>query len=142
MDGPLTASSSWVSLRGGPFQVKSGWSPAAVVAPWSLCEAVGHGNPYLARVLGEARWPPGRTNTFLGERYRRIARYPGAKRAIVAVGRSILIIIWHLLADPEARFHDPGSAFHQTRTDTERRKRNHVRQLEALGHRVTLQPVA
>src|SRR5262245_32405565 len=57
----------------------------------------GHGNPYLARVLGEAAVAAGRTNTFLGERYRRIARRRGAKRAIVAVGRSILVIIWHLL---------------------------------------------
>jgi transposase len=60
----------------------------------------GHGNPYLARVLGEAAVVAGRTDTFLGERYRRIARRRGTKRAIVAVGRSILVIVWHLLADP------------------------------------------
>ena len=53
----------------------------------------GHGNPYLARVLGEAAVAAGRTNTFLGERYRRIARRRGAKRAIVAAGRSILVIV-------------------------------------------------
>jgi transposase len=102
----------------------------------------GHGNPYLARVLGEAAVAAGRTNTFLGERYRRIARRRGAKRAIVAVGRSILIIVWQLLADPTARFHDLGPDFYQTRIDTERRKRNHIRQLEALGYTVTLQPAA
>jgi Transposase IS116/IS110/IS902 family len=66
--------------------------------------ATGHGNPYLARVLGEAAVAAGRTSTFLGERYRRIARRRGAKRAIVAVGRSILIIVWHLLADPNLRY--------------------------------------
>jgi transposase len=102
----------------------------------------GHGNPYLARVLGEAAVAAGRTNTFLGERYRRIARRRGAKRAIVAVGRSILIIIWHLLADPTARFHDLGPGFYDTRTNADRKKRNHVRQLEALGYKVTLQPAA
>jgi transposase len=102
----------------------------------------GHGNPYLARVLGEAAVAAGRTNTFLGERYRRIARRRGAKRAIVAIGRSILIIIWHLLSDPDARFHDLGPGFYDTRIDAERRKRNHVRQLEALGYRVSLQPAA
>jgi transposase len=68
----------------------------------------GHGNPYLARVLGEAAAAAGKTNTFLGERYRRIARRRGTKKALVAVGRSILIIVWHLLADPSARFHDLG----------------------------------
>jgi transposase len=102
----------------------------------------GHGNPYLARVLGEAAVAAGRTNTFLGERYRRIARRRGTKRAIVAVGRSILIIVWHLLSDPDARFHDLGSGFYDARIDADRRKRNHVRQLEALGYKVTLQPAA
>jgi transposase len=102
----------------------------------------GHGNPYLARVLGEAAVSAGRTSTFLGERYRRIARRRGAKKAIVAVGRSILIIVWHLLADPRARFHDLGPGFYDTRIDAERRKRNHVRQLQALGYTVTLQPAA
>jgi transposase len=102
----------------------------------------GHGNPYLARVLGEAAAAAGKTNTFLGERYRRIARRRGTRKAIVAVGRSILIIIWHLLSDPQARFHDLGPDFYDTRIDADRKKRNHVRQLEALGYTVTLQPAA
>ena len=76
--------------------------------------STGHGNRYLARVLGAAAVAAGRTDTFLGERYRRIARRRGKKRAIVAVGRSILVIIWHLLSDPEARFHDLGSDFYTT----------------------------
>ena len=75
-------------------------------------------------------------------RYRRIARDRGAKKALVAVGRSILIIIWHLLADPDARFHDLGAGFYHTRINPERAKRNHIRQLEALGYQVTLQPAA
>jgi len=102
----------------------------------------GHGNPYLARVLGEAAAAAGRTDTFLGERYRRIARRRGAKRAMVAVGRSVLVIVWHLLSDPDARFHDLGPGFYDTRIDAEHRKRNHIRQLEALGYKVTLQPAA
>jgi transposase len=100
--------------------------------------ATGHGNRYLARVLGQIAVSAARTDTFLGERYRRIARRRGAKRAIVAVGRSVLTIIWHLLSDPEAGFRDLGADFYLSRTDTERRKRNHIRQLEALGYRVTL----
>jgi transposase len=102
----------------------------------------GHGNPYLARVLGEAAVAAGKTNTFLGERYRRIARRRGTKRAIVAVGRSILVIVWHLLADPDARFHDLGPGFYDTRINAERIKRNHVRQLQALGYKVILEPAA
>jgi hypothetical protein len=104
--------------------------------------STGHGNPYLARVLGEAAVVAGRTDTFLGERYRRIAKRRGKKRAIVAVGRSILVIVWHLLAHPHTPFHDLGSDFYDTRTGPDRRKRNHVRQLEALGYTVTLEPAA
>ncbi|MHA6780668.1 IS110 family RNA-guided transposase [Pseudonocardia saturnea] len=102
----------------------------------------GHGNPYLGRVLGEAAVAAGKTDTFLGERYRRIARRRGKKKAIVAVGRSILVIIWHLLSDPDARFHDLGSDFYDNRIGPERKKRNHIRQLEALGFKVTLEPAA
>jgi transposase len=104
--------------------------------------STGHGNRYLARVLGEAAVAAGRTDSFLGERYRRIARRRGTKRAIVAVGRSILVIVWHLLADPTARYHDLGSGFYDTRVNAEPSKRNHVRQLEALGDKLTLQPAA
>jgi transposase len=93
-------------------------------------------------VLGEAAVVAGRTDTFLGERYRRIARRRGSKKAIVAVGRSILIIVWQLLADPTARFHDLGAGFYDTRLNADRTKRNHVRQLEALGYKVTLEPAA
>ena len=102
----------------------------------------GHGNRYLARALGEAAVTAGKTNTFLGERYRRIARRRGKKRAIVAVGRSILVIVWHLLSDPEARFHDLGPDFYDNRIGPEAKKRNHIRQLEALGYKVTLEPAA
>ncbi|HXQ54989.1 MAG TPA: IS110 family transposase [Actinomycetes bacterium] len=102
----------------------------------------GHGNPYVARVLGEAAVAASKTDTFLGERYRRIARRRGKRRAIVAVGRSILVIVWHLLSDPTLRFQDLGAGFYDTRSNAERAKRNHVRQLEALGYKVTLQPAA
>jgi transposase len=102
----------------------------------------GHGNPYLAGTLGEAAIIAGKTDTFLGERYRRIARRQGKQRAIVAVGRSILTIIWHLLLHPESHFIDLGSGFYDQHHSPERRKRNHIRQLEALGYKVTLEPAA
>ena len=61
---------------------------------------------------------------------------------MVAVGRSTLVIIWHLLSDPQARFTNLGSDFYDARINPERRKRNHIRQLEALGYTVTLEPAA
>ena len=103
--------------------------------------STGHGNSYLARSLGEAAVGASKTRTFLGERYRRIARRRGAKKAIVAVGRSILVIVWHLLSDPDARYRDLGADFYDNRINPERSKRNHVRQLEALGYTVTLNPI-
>jgi transposase len=104
--------------------------------------ATGHGNPYLGRVLGEAVVSAGRTSTFLGERYRRLARRRGKQKAIVAVGRSMLVVIWHLLSDPDTQFADLGPAFYDSRIQPDRKKREHIRQLEALGYKVTLEPAA
>ena len=98
----------------------------------------GKGNPYLKGALGEAAAAAARTDSFLGERYRRIVKRRGKLRALVAVARSILVIIWHLLADPAARFRELGARYYASRTDTGRKTRNHVRQLEALGFTVTL----
>jgi transposase len=55
--------------------------------------STGHGNSYLARVLGNAAVAAWCSDTFLGERYRRIARRRGKKKAVVAIGRSLLVII-------------------------------------------------
>jgi transposase len=104
--------------------------------------ATGHGNRYLARVLGDAAVNAGRTDTFLGERYRRIARRRGKKRAIVAVGRSILVIAWHLLNDDNAQFRDLGPGYYDSRVNLNRKMRNHVRELQALGYKVTLEAAA
>jgi transposase len=98
----------------------------------------GEGNPYLKGVLGEAAAAAARTGTFLGERYRRIARRRGKLRALVAVARSILVIVWHLLADPTTRFCDLGAGYYASRPGKDRKTRNHVRQLQALGYTVTL----
>lgn len=104
--------------------------------------STGHGNRYLARAIGEAALGAGRTDTFLGARYRRLARRRGKKKAMVAVGRSILTIVWHLLADPDARFEDLGPDHHDKRVSTTAKTRSHVRGLEALGYTVTIEPAA
>jgi transposase len=104
--------------------------------------STGHGNRYLARILGEAAIATARTDTFLGERYRRVAKRRGKKRALVAVGRSILVIVWHLLADDDTTFTDLGADHFTKHLNPDRQKRNHIRQLEALGYTVTLTPAA
>jgi transposase len=102
----------------------------------------GKGNPYLKGVLGEAAAAAGKTDTFLGERYRRLARRRGKLKALVAIARSILVIVWNLLTDRSSRYHDLGASYHASRTDQNRKMRNHVRQLEALGYTVNLAPAA
>jgi hypothetical protein len=91
---------------------------------------------------GEAAVVAARTDSFLGERYRRIAKRRGKKRAIVAVGRSILVIVWHLLCDEQAVFADLGADHFTRHVNSESKKRNHIRQLEALGYNVTVSPAA
>jgi transposase len=98
----------------------------------------GKGNPYLKGVLGNAAAGASRTDTFLGERYRRLVKRRGKLKALVAVARSILTIVWHLLTDPTTRFHDLGSDYYNSRVDKEKRTRNYIRQLQALGFTVTL----
>jgi hypothetical protein len=119
---------SWSKLS--PRTIQSG--------PVSRGGRPGKGTPYLKGVLGEAAAAAARTDTFLAERYRRIVKRRGKLKALVAVARSILVIVWELLSDPTARYHDLGSDYYATRTDKDRKARNHVRQLEALGFTVTL----
>ncbi len=102
----------------------------------------GKGNPYLRGVLGEAAAAAAKTDTFLGERYRRLVKRRGKLKALVAVARSILVIVWHLLADPAARYHDLGAGYWADRIDKAKKARNHIRQLEALGFTVSLAPAA
>jgi hypothetical protein len=124
---------SWAKLC--PRTVQSGAATSA--------GKVGKGNPYLRGVLGLAAATAARSGgTFLAERYRRIVKRRGKNKALVAVARSILVIIWHLLADPTTHYHDLGPDYYDTRINTNRRVNSLIRQLKALGHTVTLQPAA
>lgn len=103
--------------------------------------STGKGNPWLAGAIGEIVAGLSRTHTFLGQRYRRLARRRGKKRAIVAVGNSLLTIIWHLLSDPTAHYQDLGPGYYESRINKQRRQRDLIRQLEDLtGQKVDLQP--
>jgi transposase len=123
---------SWAKLC--PRTIQSG--------PITRGGKTGRGNPYLKGTLGDAAAAAAKTDTFLGERYRRVVKRRGKLKALVAVARSILVIVWNLLNDPTARFRDLGADYHATRINTERRTRNYVTQLMAMGYRVTLEPAA
>lgn len=104
--------------------------------------ATGHGNPYLARALAQAAIGASHTKTFLGSRYRRLARRRGKKKALVAVGRSILVITWHLLSNPDATYTDLGSDHYDRSRNHDRAVRTHLQALNALGYVATLNPKA
>jgi transposase len=123
---------SWAKLC--PRTIQSG--------PVTRGGRTGKGNPYLKGALGQAAAAAARTDTFLGERYRRIVKRRGKLKALVALARSILRIVWQLLSEPTARFHDLGPDYHTNRVDTERKIRNHIAHLTAMGFHVTLQPAA
>ena len=96
----------------------------------------------LASALGDAAKGAARSKTFLGWRYHRLARRRGKQWALVAVGNSLLVIAWHLLPDPGARFADLGPDWHD-RLAPLRRKRQLIAELERLsGKKVLLQEAA
>ncbi|MGH7734631.1 MAG: IS110 family transposase, partial [Gemmatimonadales bacterium] len=102
----------------------------------------GKGNPYLKAALGQMATGAAKTDTFLGARYRRLAKRMPKAKALAALERSILTIIFHLLAEPTATYNDLGSDYYIRRLDPARRTRDLVHQLETLGHRVSLTPAA
>jgi transposase len=116
----------------------AGLAPVAASSGTRAASRKGHGDVHLKNSCTQAALGASRTQTFLGERYRRLSRRIGGARAQCATARSILIIIWHLLADPAARFTDLGPGWHQKKTNRDRQIARHVRQLQALGLTVDL----
>ena len=125
-------------------------TPAHLVSWMGLCRSAAQsgtrrgkgkpkkGNSYARAAAGQAAIGAAGTATFLGERYARIARRRGGAIAQAAAARSIMIIAWHLLADPAARYRDLGPDYYASRTSRDKKIRNHVRGLQALGLTVTI----
>jgi transposase len=101
----------------------------------------GHGNSYAGGALGEAAVNAGRTQSFLGTKYRRLGRRMPQKKAQGAIMRTQLVIVHGLLPDPEAEYRDLGTGYYEQRADTERHTRAHVHSLERLGYKVTIEPI-
>ena len=125
-------------------------TPAHLVSWTGLCRSAaqsgtrhGHGkqkkgNSYARAAAGQAAIGAAGTATFLGERHARIARRRGGAIAQVAVARSIMIIVWHLLSDPAARYRDLGPDWHATHVNRDKKIRSHIRGLQALGLTITI----
>ena len=96
------------------------------------------GNRYVRVALVQAAHGVRRTKTYLGERYRRLKKRRGSKRAALAVGHSILVIYYHLMTTGQA-YQEKGIEFFQQH-DRTRVERQLVQRLERLGYQVTRQP--
>lgn len=96
------------------------------------------GSPWLRAALVEAAHGAARSkNTYLGEQYRRLARRIGKKKALIAVARSILVMMYHILKE-EKTYHELGNTYFEER-EHDAVKRRALRSLERLGYQVSLQ---
>lgn len=102
----------------------------------------GKGNRWIKGPLGQAAVAAGKTNTFLGARFKRIVKHAPKKKAQVAVARNILEIAWVLINDPDTRYTDLGPDWHARHINEARKTRQAVRDLEQLGYTVTLAKAA
>lgn len=97
------------------------------------------GNRWLRRALAEAAWAASRVkNSYLTAQFRRLAAKRGKKRALVAVGHSLLVIIYHVLKN-HVEYRDLGPDYFD-RLEPERLRRYLVKRLQGLGYDVTLSP--
>lgn len=100
------------------------------------------GQDWLRPALVEAAWAASRTkDTYLSAQFYRLRARCGPRRAAVAVAHSIITIVYHLLADPEAVFRELGGDYFYKRNE-EQVKNRAIRTLESLGLQVTLTPAA
>lgn len=96
-----------------------------------------HGNKQLKAVITEAAWAATRTkNTFYSARYHRLAARRGKKRALVAVGHSILKSVWHVLKEA-CEYKELGAEYLTQRIE-QKRKNYLKKELEALGYKVKI----
>jgi transposase len=104
------------------------------------------GNAALRSALCEAAWAGVRKNdSYIGAQFRRFQRRFGRRaegKAIFAVAHTLLVIVWHVLAEDNAEYEDLGADWFERRSDAAAHTRRLVHQLEKLGHHVTLEPAA
>ena len=94
------------------------------------------GNRYLRRMLVECAWTAGKTDTFLGRTFRRLQARIGGKKAAVAVGHKILVIIFHLLN--KGTFYDDGRYNRPSPKEEEKQKKRAIETLHRLGFNVNI----
>jgi hypothetical protein len=124
------------AARSRPAQLSSHTARRRHPGPRTRAGKEGQGGTWL-RGPRAGRHRASRTGTFPAERYARIARRRGKAKA-QAAARSSLVIAWHLLADPAARYTDLGYGCYTARLDKDRRFCDHIRRIQVPGFTVTL----
>ena len=119
---------SWVGICPGNYES----------AGKRLKGTIRKGNRWAKAVLVQAAHAAGRTQTYLGEQYRRLSKRRGSKRAAVAVGHSILVIFYHLVKTGKP-YQEKGVHFFEE-LDQQRQQRRLITQLEQFGYQVIPQP--
>jgi transposase len=100
------------------------------------------GSVWLRDVMTQGAWAAARTkDNYLSAQFWRLAGRIGQRKAAVAVAHSMIVAVWHMLSD-DTDFDDLGADYFTRRVDPERTQRRLVRQLEALGLTVTVEPAA
>lgn len=98
-----------------------------------------HGNHYLRAYLGIAVLSISRSkNTYLAVKYRRIAARRGKLKAVVAIERTLLDIIWDMLHDGVA-YTELGPDYYE-KLNPQRTINRALKQLTKLGLNVTIAP--
>jgi len=98
-----------------------------------------NGNTWLRRSLCQAAWAASHSkNTYLSAQFHRLAARKGKKRAIVAVGHTILVIVFHMLKNHQP-YRDLGADYFDHR-NVEQLKRTLIRRLQRLGLQVLITP--
>ena len=100
------------------------------------------GDPWLSGMVTECGWAARRTkDTYLAAQFWQIARRRGQEKAAVAVGHTVLVIAWHILSEG-VTYQELGGDWFDRRRDPQAQQRRLVRQLEAMGLRVTIEAAA
>jgi transposase len=100
----------------------------------------GKGNRYVRRIVVQCAWTARKTSTFLGRTFRRLEARVGGKRAAVAVGQKMLVIVYHLLW--QGTYYEEQRYADQRPKQEERDRKRAIKALERLGYRVTVDRVA
>jgi transposase len=121
--------SSWAGMCPGNERSAGKW----------LRRRTTNGDPWLKTALTEAAWAAGHSkNSYLGAAYRRLAPRRGKKRALIAIGHTLLMIIYKILKT-NSTYQDLGPDYFD-KLKPEQYRRYLVKRLETLGFNVELTP--